>query len=65
MYRTNQTECPHYTDSELKHFKAMLIDCVWYKQSKGYDYDCKHCLEYAYQRSKQIEYYQTKTRNSI
>ena len=57
------TICPHYTNYELKNYKSMLIDCIWYKQSRHYDYDCEFCIEYASNRSKQIESQLTKTRN--
>lgn len=61
----SNSKCPYYTESELKNFKSMLVDCIWHKQFNGYSHDCKYCLEHTYQRTKQIEYYQTKTRNSI
>lgn len=31
---TKSYKCEYYTPYELKNHKSMVIDCIWYKQTK-------------------------------
>jgi len=39
-------QCEYYNPYELKNYKSMVIDCIWYKQTKQFTNQCEFCSYY-------------------
>jgi competence CoiA-like predicted nuclease len=46
IIETKKTNCEYYKYEELKNYKSMVIDCIWYKQTKQFTNQCEFCSYY-------------------